>query len=340
MKPKGYFSLLLPESLGGAQMNYPDYIALIYSVAQIDGSTAWCMNQGSVLASQARFVDQPFAGRIWKNAGIVLANGPPTNGHSVEKDDFFELHGTWGFSSGIAHADWLVGAARTTMADGSKGFFWHLIPKTDAVIHNNWQVAGLRATGSYQFSVTDYRVPREHVFAYRVRSEDDPLYQISINLLFAGGFAAVALGVARAALDYATRRASSKRKWLASGEIALDQAAQNTIGRAEATWHAAYSFLLNSVNDIWAAVNLTGSAPDAARYQLRLAATHAIRQSRDVADLAYDLCSTDSIFSQAPIHRYFQDMHVISQHLQGRPEIYSLVGQYKLGLPAASILMD
>ena len=40
LKPKGYFSLLLPRSLGGAQVDYPHYIDLVLNFAQVDASTA------------------------------------------------------------------------------------------------------------------------------------------------------------------------------------------------------------------------------------------------------------------------------------------------------------
>ena len=56
--------------------------------------------------------------------------------------------------------------------------------------------------------------------------------------------------------------------------------------------------------------------------------------------MVYDLCSTDSIHHSEPIHRCFLDVHVISQHLQGRLEVYAIVGRYKPGLPVQSYLVD
>ena len=64
LKPRGYFSLLLPKTLGGAQLDYPDYIDLVLSFAQVDASTAWCINQGSVLASLAHLIESDTAKTI------------------------------------------------------------------------------------------------------------------------------------------------------------------------------------------------------------------------------------------------------------------------------------
>lgn len=342
LKPAGYFSLLLPEDLGGAQMDYPPYIDLVLETAVHDGSTAWCINQGSVLAGLARLLPADAAKEIWTNPGVVLANGPPSPGQcrSSETAEGFNLSGTWTFSSGIAHADWLLGVAAARLDSGEKAAKWYLFPKSSADIDFDWEVNGLRRTGSYGFSVEQLAVPAEHAFEYQVRKEDPPLYQIPMNLLFAGGFAAVALGVSRAAIDFAVERCRRKIKRFAQKAMQEDTATQDVIGRAEANWQAARSYLMTAVERIWQSTCREGYCPTEEKYYLRLAATHGIRQAKLVTDLVYDLCSTDSIRGHEAIQRYFQDIHVISQHLQGRPEIYSVVGSYKLGLSTSHHMVD
>ena len=112
------------------------------------------------------------------------------------------------------------------------------------------------------------------------------------------------------------------------------------IGHAEAIWHAARSYLFTTIEETWFTTVEQDICPKNSKYQMRLAATHSIRQAKVATDMVYDLCSTDSINQSEPIHRCFQDVHVISQHLQGRPEVYAIVGRYKLGLPVQSYLVD
>lgn len=340
-KECGYFSLLLPEQYGGAQMNYPEYLELVKAVARLDASTAWCMNQGSVLASLARFIDPKFGNSIWTDPGVVLANGPPAGPcYSSETDSGYRLTGTWNFSSGIAHADWLIGIAMATGIDGSKKPVWHFFPKSDAVINATWEVAGLRRTGSYTFSVTELEIPGGYAFEQVIREPDSPLYQIPLNLLFAGGFASVALGVCEAAMEFSLERTKTKIRRFDQDSMQHDATTQDAIGRAEAILAAADNYLTHTVDSIWSDTRARGKCTTESKYTLRLAATHVIRESKRATDLLYDLCSTDGIHQDAPIHRYFQDIHVISQHLQGRPEIYSLVGSYRLGIPRDSFLID
>ena len=67
-----------------------------------------------------------------------------------------------------------------------------------------WQVAGLRGTGSFSFQVDDLLIPEERTFVQEAPSwSTAPLYGIPTTLLFATGFATVALGVARKSLDIA-----------------------------------------------------------------------------------------------------------------------------------------
>jgi len=201
-------------------------------------------------------------------------------------------------------------------------------------------VNGLRATGSFEFSVSALEIPKEYAAKVEIRPDDPALYQIPMNLLFACGFAAVALGISRAAIDFTIDKLQKKIKRFEKNTMSENLLIQNTLGRSEALWQAADAYLRQRVESAWQSVNQHGHCSLEDKMSLRLSATHVIRQSKEVTDLAYDLCSSDSIFESQEIQKRFQDMHVITQHLQGRPEIYSLVGKYYLGLPSDSYLIN
>jgi alkylation response protein AidB-like acyl-CoA dehydrogenase len=63
-----------------------------------------------------------------------------------------------------------------------------------------------------------------------------------------------------------------------------------------------------------------------------LATTHSIRLAVDVVDSVYNASGVTAIFEGNPIQRYFQDIHVISQHTQGRLAHYELIGKYAMGV--------
>lgn len=333
------FSLLLPEALGGPQMPFPDYLQFAQSVATLDGSAGWCVTQGSVLASLARLLPHETARKIWVSPDVSIANGPPVRAATRREGNDFILSGCWTFSSGINHSDWLLGVASLKQDGQSPRGIWHIFKKDKAKIVNTWQVAGLKGTGSYQFEVEELSIPAEMTFEAGIRKDDPHLYQIPMNLLFACGFASVALGVSRAALNFAIDRVKKKIKRLDRHSMSDSQLTQDQIGRAEGLWQSADSYLRYQVTAVWEDVCRENICSLENRVKLRLAGTHTIRQAKAVTDIVYDLCSTDSIFQRNDIQRRFQDIHVISQHLQGRPEIYSIVGRHYLGMPVNSHLI-
>ena len=44
---RGFFRMLLPRSLGGAELLPADYVPIIEAIAEIDASAAWCLNQNA-----------------------------------------------------------------------------------------------------------------------------------------------------------------------------------------------------------------------------------------------------------------------------------------------------
>ena len=107
---------------------------------------------------------------------------------------------------------------------------------------------------------------------------------------------------------------------------------QASVGRSEAQLRSARAFLFESVRDIWSEAVSKGAISADRRAILRLATTHAIRMAVDVVDSVYSSCGVTSIFEGNAIQRYFQDIHVISQHAQASLANYELIGKHALGL--------
>ena len=207
-------------------------------------------------------------------------------------------------------------------------------PKSAAVFHDNWQVAGLKGTGSLEFSVADLPVEGEWLTNFRKPPLDaGALYRIPIALVFAVSFGSVALGVARAGMDAAIDLARGKVPGYSATTLRDDPDMQQLVGQAEMRWHAARAYLQHTVERIWDALAGQEEILPAQRIDLRMAGTHAIAEAVSVLDLAYRVAGSSAIYQDNPLQRRFQDMHVISQHVQGRPSHYGVVGRYFLGHP-------
>ena len=340
MADAGFFRLLLPRDLGGAELAHPDFLRILEQFAAADASVAWCLNQNNVFATSAARMPVDAAHLIWDEPRAVVTNGPPTGSClATPMEGGYRLNGRWNLSSGSDHATWI--AALSPVAKGGQngatasdqGPRILLMPKPEVNIVDLWHTAGLRGTGSFSFDVDDLFVPEERTYIQDGPPwTDGPLYVVPRTLLFATGFATVALGVARKSLDIAIGVGRSRMPYRSGVLLRDQQTTQRTIGEAHAQHSSARAFLKEAHARLWDSAGTKGTLTTDERIQLRVAATHAIRTSAQVVDAAYTLCGASGIFQSNPIQRRFQDIHVITQHVQGHYVHYETAGQYLLGL--------
>ncbi len=336
MKALGLFRLLAPRSVGGEEMDWPAYLEVVRTVAYADGSVGWCFNQGAVFATTCCRAPAALAEEVWGDPRTVVANGPPQGAVEVRSvAGGVRLTGRWMFSSGCRHANWIAALS------GGRGQppQLHLLPRDEVEFVDVWQVSGLRGTGSFSFRVRDLFVPEARTMRLDVPPrEPGPVYVIPQGLLFAMGFGCVALGVARAGLDATIELCSDKRPRFGSRPLCEEPVIQQQVGKAEAKWRAAKALLHETASSVWESVSATGRISMAERIQLRMAGTHAIRQSAEVVDIAYNLSGSTAIFADRAIQRRFQDIHVITQQVQGREAHYETAGQFFLGLEPKGVI--
>ena len=335
LKEANLLRLLVPSSLGGEEMDWYEYIDVIHTIAQADGSVGWCINQGCVFATNSAREPKSLAAEIWGVPEGSCGNGPPIGATSVAVPDGYQLSGKWIFSSGCRHAPWL--AALVTSKDHPPRL--HFLPKQEIDMIDNWQVSGLRGTGSFGFTCQDYFVPKHRVMRMDLPPvEINPMYKVPQALMFACGFGCVALGIARSGLDSVLNVAKQKKPQFSGKTLSQDAVIQNKIGYAEAIYRGAKALLYESVREIWESVKANNSITIDERLRLRLAGTHAIRESAKVVDIVYNLTGSTAIFESTLIQRKFQDIHVITQQIQGRESHYQTVGAHLLGeTPEAQI---
>ena len=197
------------------------------------------------------------------------------------------------------------------------------------------------ATAAHHLAVSRALVPDERTFAPTPppREPHGPLYLLPRTLLFSAGDAATALGVARSSLDAFVELAGGKTPGYSTGRLRDQALVQADVGHAEADLRAGRALLFQTVREVWDAVCASGSITLNQRAALRLANTHTIRLAVKVVDTVYNASGATAIFESHPIQRHFQDIHVISQHVQSRLSHYGLVGRFYLGLDVDLQLM-
>jgi indole-3-acetate monooxygenase len=345
-----FFRLLLPRSLGGAELPPAHYVEVIEEVAKHDASVAWCLGQACGCTMTAAYLEPEAASEIFGGKRGIVAWGPPGSPAEARAvPGGYRLTGSWAFASGSHHATWLGAhvpilteeGAPQLRPDGGPVVRTLLFPKASAKFTDIWHVIGLRGTGSDQYSVADLFVSQK----YTVLREAEPkprqpgrLYAFSSSNIYAAGFAGVALGIARSTLDAFIVLARDKIPRGARNTLRENNLIQAQVAQSEARLRAARAFLLRSLDQIWGEIDGATRLTIDHNTTIRLASTWAIHQAREVVDTVYHAAGATAIFNNEPFERRFRDIHTVVQQYQGRQAHFESVGQVLLGLDPAGAM--
>jgi alkylation response protein AidB-like acyl-CoA dehydrogenase len=340
----GLFRLLLPRSSNGIETDPLTFFHVIETIARADASTAWCLGQAGGCAMSAAYLDLPVAHEIFGNdPRAVLAWGPGPRVKAIECEGGYRVTGVWSFNSGGRHASWLGAHCPIFKSDGSprlddKGVPLErtmLVRSQDVAWTDIWNTVGLRGTASDQFALDDFFVRSDHSITRdfdRECRETGPLYRMSSGTCYQVGFAGVACGIARGALDSFVEIARNKVPRGSKSPLRDNAVVQSGLAQAEVNLRAARGFVLQSMADIWRYLGGGASITVEQRIVVRMAATHAIHKAREAVDFAYDAAGATAIFENHPLERRFRDIHTVTQQLQGRLSHFETVGAWMMGV--------
>jgi alkylation response protein AidB-like acyl-CoA dehydrogenase len=316
------------------------------TIAKADASTAWCLSQAGGCAMSAAYLDLPVAQAIFANdPGAVLAWGPGPRVKAIECEGGYRVTGVWAFASGGRHATWVGAHCPIFNADGSPKLDDNgvqvertmLVRSEDAVWTDIWSTVGLRGTASDQFALDDFFVRADHSITRefdRECRESGPLYRMGSGTCYQVGFAGVACGIARGALDCFIDLACNKVPRGFKSRLRDNAVVQSGLAQAEVGLRAARGFVLQSMAGTWQHLTAGASITVEQRVTVRMAATHAIQKAREAVDFAYQAAGATAIFENHPLERRFRDMHTVTQQLQGRMSHFETVGAWMLGAEA------
>jgi alkylation response protein AidB-like acyl-CoA dehydrogenase len=259
-------------------------------------------------------------------------------GRATRTADGFRVQGRWPFASGCQHCTWLLGGcviAPTTAGEAPPAPRLMFVPARSARIIDNWDVAVLRGTGSHDIAIDDVAVA-ERYSASLVTDRPHhpgPLYSFPVFGLLALGISAVALGIARRALDELTALATAKRPQGSRRALAERSVIQVEVAEAEARLRAARALVRERVSIAYDAAERDGTIATEDRALLRLAATHAARESAAVGDLMFRAAGGSAIYATSPLQRCLRDLHTLTQHVMVGGTTLELTGRCLLGVP-------
>jgi len=340
LEDAGLLALKLPQALGGAEADPVTQIDVIEAVSAIDASAGWCLMVGATTVAMPgvylgdEAVATVFAGgRIPRAAGCYM----PT-GQAVEARGGYRITGRWAFASGIRHADWVSGTARVVregQPTAERRVF--VVPTSAVEIHDTWQVAGLRGTGSCDFSLREHLVEREFTWDMEraVPRRGGALYRLGMPGFVANEHAAFALGVARRALDTVVALAGGKARGVTPTLLADRATFQRFVGAAEARLRAARALAVEANAAAWRTVAEGGGLTPRRHAELRAVAVHATEVALDVVTGAFRYAGGGALHESSALQSCLRDLNAAAQHFMVSDSAYEALGQFVLGHPSA-----
>jgi alkylation response protein AidB-like acyl-CoA dehydrogenase len=336
----GIFRAGVPAAIGGGEVDLPEQLETFEELAHADASVGWCATIGAQTSVTSALLEPDVAREIFSDPRMRVGGVLAPSGRAVTDGDSFRLDGRWAFGSGVTHCDWFglcavifEGDAPRMVGERPEARFLFM-PTDQIAIEDTWDVSGLRGTGSNHVRAEGVVVPTARSFPLLGAKpfHDGPLYRIPLFGMLAVGLGAVALGVARRALDELDVLAAGKTPTGTLRPLGRRSHVQMERARAEADLRAARELLYATVHEAWVRA-VGGDEPTIEkRAGLRLAATNAVKRSAEVVDRAYEAGGGTSIYSTSPLQRCFRDVHTITQHMMVAPATYELAGRVLLGV--------
>jgi alkylation response protein AidB-like acyl-CoA dehydrogenase len=338
--------MLVPRELGGSQSDVADALGVIEWVAERSGSAAWCVMIGATTGVLSAWLPRDGAEEIYGADPCVITGGayaPTGRAVPADLDDGpgFRVSGRWEWGSGSQHCSWLLGGAMVVDGEGElvtddlglPTMRLCFAPADRVDIVANWDVLGMRGTGSHDLVMEGVEVPaRRTVSLLTDRPRiDAPLYRFPPFGLLALGIAAVSLGVGRAAVEAVRELTVSKVPMGSSRTLGARATVRAELARCEAQLRSARAFLFDEVDRATAAATSAGQVDPGVRAGLRLAATHTAETVADLSARLHRLAGGTGVRQGQVIERCFRDAHVATAHVLVNARLYETVGSVMLG---------
>ena len=171
LRGAGLWEAMAPAEYGGADLCAYDVLRVFEALSYVDASVGWVSMIPGVQGKGLLFLDTETRDRLARDGYPFVAGQGSPNGKAVLTEGGYRVTGRWSYGSGILHAGLAVGLAIVVdgsgspvlTAQGQPDFIMFYTPIENVTVEKNWDVIGMRATGSVDYSLSDVFVPEEMV---------------------------------------------------------------------------------------------------------------------------------------------------------------------------------
>lgn len=326
MQAAGFFKVLQPKRYGGYELDPQAFFDIQMALARGCMSTAWVYGVVGVHNWQLALFDERAQQDVWGNdpATLIASTYMPV-GRVTPVDGGFRLSGHWKFSSGSELCEWVfLGAlVPAAVAGQPPEYRTFLLPKSDYRIQQDWDVLGLRATGSHDIVVDDV-----FVSAYRTHKaidgmmgtspglavNDAPLFRLPFAQIFVRAVCTSCIGALQGALDDFTGYAATRVSANSGAKTTDDPGAQNACANAAVAIDEMQVLLKRNFAELMASVTGGPAVSIERRVHFRYQSAQVAERCAQAANALLRYAGGNGIYHRNPLVRRFLDLHAARAH--------------------------
>jgi alkylation response protein AidB-like acyl-CoA dehydrogenase len=324
----GLLGVIFPPELGGSGLGYVDYVLAIEELSAVDGSIGITVAAHNSLGtnhiflagsdSQKRKYIPLLASGDWLAAWAITEPGSGSDAgaartNAVRKGDHWVLNGNKTFITNGSHAEVAVIIAVTDKTKGTHGLSAFIVEKGTPGFRpgKKENKLGLRASDTSELIFEDCEIPAENLLGVEGEGFIDAMRVLDGGRI---SIAALALGIARGALDAALKYVKERRQF----------------GKAIAEFQGIQWKLADMATELDAARLLTQRAAvlkDAGRKVTRessMAKLFASEVACRICDEAVQLFGGYGFIKDYPAEKYYRDVKLCTIG-EGTSEIQRMV---------------
>jgi 3-hydroxy-9,10-secoandrosta-1,3,5(10)-triene-9,17-dione monooxygenase len=350
----GFLRALQPRRWGGGEVRLVEFVDAMVELSAASPSAGWVAGVIGVHPWQLALFPEQAQQEMWDEDPTTMHSSSynPT-GKAEKVAGGYRLSGRWSFSSGCDHCRGvnlgaIPGMRKVGDAEMPDYRSFLLLPGQYR-IEDNWNVAGLKATGSKDVVVDSAFVPehrsQSHVdYAMNAplpgrEKNDGPLYRLPWSVVFNMALAGATLGSARGFVEL-WLALTRERKLSIGGPAADDPLMQHRA--AEATWavDGAIARLRADAEELWEMAEARAEVSMAQRGQFRWNMNRGCQAAGEAVHGLFHAATGRSIFLDHPLQRRFQDVQGALGHAFLDPDpVARAVGAALLGASKQEVVL-
>jgi indole-3-acetate monooxygenase len=345
----GFYRMVIPRSLGGLQVDPLTYLRVVELLAEGAGSVGWNLANNSI--GQLVTLGLPDEGvheiHGQGTPSVMAGTAAQGGGQAVPVDGGYRVSGHWTFGSGCQESSWMLGSFQILdggeprrRPDGGSLYWRGVFPRTEAeIVPGSWDVAGLRGTGSFDWTVKDVFLPERRTCPHVGVPLDNQwsrwpgiTYALPSQAWVGPHHSSVITGIARAGIDALIALAVEKTPRGRTFRLCDNPQVQEAVGRADAILNAGRVYRSAMIAELWNTIAAGGETTLEQRARCRLASTYAADSAREAMDLVYRHGGSTSFKRESRLAECWRDLHVVGQTVTIAPEWYPMGGRVYLGM--------